>query len=140
MDLQSGTRLPASLVAHLVKNPFAIWETWVQSLGCEDPLEKLPIPVFLPGKFHGACSHEIKRSLFLERKAMTNLDCILKSRDTTLPRKVHTVKAVVFLLVMYGCESWTVKKAEYRRIDAFELWFWRRFLRVPWTARRSNQS
>ena len=140
MDLQSGTRLPASLVAHLVKNPFAIWETWVQSLGCEDPLEKLPIPVFLPGKFHGACSHEIKRSLFLERKAMTNLDCILKSRDTTLPRKVHTVKAVVFLLVMYGCESWTVKKAEYRRTDAFELWFWRRFLRVPWTARRSNQS
>ena len=71
---------------------------------------------------------------------MTNLDCILKSRDTTLPRKVHTVKAMVFLLVMYGCESWTVKKAEYRRIDAFELWFWRRFLRVPWTARRSNQS
>ena len=88
----------------------------------------------------GDCSHEIKRRLLLGRKAMTNLDSILKSRDIALPTKVHLVKAVVFPLVMYGCESWTVKKAERRRIDAFELWCWRRLLRVPWTPRRSNQS
>ena len=81
----------------------------------------------------GDCSHEIKRCLLLERKVMTNLDSILKSRDITLPMKVRLVKALVFLVVMYGCESWTVKKAECRRIDAFELWCWRRFLRVPWT-------
>ena len=86
------------------------------------------------------CSHEIKRRFLLGRKAMTNLDHILKSRDITLPTKVHLVKAVVFPVVMYGCESWTVKKAEHRRIDAFELWCWSRVLRVPWTARRSNQS
>ena len=86
------------------------------------------------------CSHEIKRSLHLGRKAMTNLDRILKSRDITLPTKVDLVKAMVFPVVMYGCESWTVKKAECQRIDAFELWCWRRLLRVPWTARRSNQS
>ena len=88
----------------------------------------------------GDCSHEIKRCLLLRRKVMTNLDSILKSRDITLPTKVHLVKAVVFPVVMYGCESWTVKKAECRRIDAFELWCWRRLSRVPWTARRSNQS
>ena len=88
----------------------------------------------------GDCHHEIKRCLLLGRKAMTNLDSILKSRDITLPTKVHLVKAIVFPVVMYGCESWTVKKAEHRRIDAFELWCWRRLLRVPWTARRSNQS
>ena len=88
----------------------------------------------------GDCSHEIKRCLLLGRKVMTNLDSILKSRDITLPTKVHLVKAMVFPVVMYGCESWTIKKAECRRIDAFELWCWRRLLRVPWTARRSNQS
>ena len=88
----------------------------------------------------GDCSHEIKRHLLLGRKVMTNLDRILKSRDITLPTKVHLVKAMVFPVVMYGCESWTAKKAERRRIDAFELWCWRRLLRVPWTARRSNQS
>ena len=88
----------------------------------------------------GDCSHEIKRRLFLGRKVMTNLDSILKNRDITLPTKVCLVKAMVFPVVMYGCESWTIKKAECRRIDAFELWCWRRFLRVPWTARRSNQS
>ena len=88
----------------------------------------------------GDCSHEIKRCLLLRRKDMTNLDCMLKSRDITLPTKVHLVKAMVFPVVMYGCESWTVKKAEHQRIDAFELWCWRRLLRVPWTARRSNQS
>ena len=86
------------------------------------------------------CSHEIKRRLFLGRKVMTNIDSIFKSRDITLPTKVHLVKAMVFPVVMYGCESWTVKKAESQRIDGFELWCWRRLLRVPWTARRSNQS
>ena len=88
----------------------------------------------------GECSHEIKRRLLLGRKAMTTLDSILKSRDITLPTKVHLVKAMAFPVVMYGCESWTIKKAEGWRIDAFELWCWRRLLRVPWTARRSNQS
>ena len=88
----------------------------------------------------GDSSHEIKRHLVLSRKVMTNLDSILKSRDSTLPTKVHLVKAMVFPVVVYGCESWTVKKAECRRIDAFELWCWRRLLRAPWTARRSNQS
>ena len=88
----------------------------------------------------GDCSHEIKRCLLLGRKVMTNLHSILKSRDITLSTKVHLVKAMVFPLVMYGCESWTIKKAECQRIDAFELWCWRRLLRVPWTARRSNQS
>ena len=88
----------------------------------------------------GDCSHEIKRRLLLGRNVMTNLDSIFKSRDITLPTKVCLVKAMVFPVVMYGCESWTVKKAERRRIDAFKLWCWRRLLRVPWTARRSNQS
>ena len=88
----------------------------------------------------GDCSHEIKRRLLLGRKVMTNLDSILKSRNVTLPTKVHLVKAMVFPVVMYGCESWTVKKVEHQRIDAFELWYWRRLLRVPWTTRRSNQS
>ena len=88
----------------------------------------------------GDCSHKIKRHLLLGRKVMTNLDSILKIRDITLPTKVHLVKSMVFPVVMYGCESWTIKKAEYWRIDAFELWCWRRLLRVPWTARRSNQS
>ena len=88
----------------------------------------------------GDCSHEIKRRLLLGRKVMTNLDSILKSRDITFPTKVHLVKAMVFPVVMYGGESWTMKKAECRRIDAFELWCWRRVLRVPWTARKSNQS
>ena len=88
----------------------------------------------------GDCSHEIKRPLLLGRKVMTNLDSILKIRDIILPTKIHLVKAMVFPVVMYGCESWTIKKAEHRRIDAFEMWCWRRLLRVPWTARRSNQS
>ena len=86
------------------------------------------------------CSHEIKRHLLLGRKVMSNLEILLKSKDITLPTKVHLVKAMVFPVVMYGCESWTIKKVEHRRIDAFELWYWRRFLRVSWTARRSNQS
>ena len=86
------------------------------------------------------CSHEIKRHLLVGRKVMTNLDSILKSRDITLPTKVHLVKAMLFPVVIYGCESWIIKKAEHQRIDAFELWRWRRLLRVPWTPRRSNQS
>ena len=88
----------------------------------------------------GDCSHEIKRCLLLGRKAMSNLGSILKSRDITLPTKVHLVQTMIFPIVMHGCESWTVKKAEHQRIDAFELWCWRRLLKVPWTARRSNQS
>ena len=96
--------------------------------------------IFLDSKItaDGDCSHEIKRCLLLGRKFMTNLDSILKSRDITLPKKVRLVKAMVFPVVMYGCKSWTVKKAEHQRIDVFELWCWRRLLRVPWTARRSN--
>ena len=98
--------------------------------------------IFLGSKItaDGDCSNEIKRLLLLGNKIMTNLDSILKSRDITLPTKLHLVKAMVFPVVMYECESWTIKKAECRRIDAFELWCWRRLLRVPWTARRSNQS
>ena len=98
--------------------------------------------IFLGSKItaDGDCSHEIKRRLLLGRKVMTNLDSILKSRDITLLTKVHLVKAMVFPAVVYGCESWTIKKAEHQRIDAFELWYWRRLLRVPWTARRSSQS
>ena len=98
--------------------------------------------IFLGSKVtaDGDCNHEIKRCLLLGRKTMTNLDSTLKSRDITLPTKVHLVKSMVFPAVMYGCESWTIKKAEHRRIDAFELWCWRRLLRVPWTARRSNPS
>ena len=98
--------------------------------------------IFLGSKItaDGDCRHEIKRHLLLGRKPMTNLDSVLKSRDFTLPTKVHLVKAMAFLVVMYGCENWTVKKAECLRIDAFELWCWRRLLRVPWTARRSNLS
>ena len=88
----------------------------------------------------GDCSHEIKRCLLPGKKVMTNLDSILKSREITLPTKVHLVKGIVFPVVMYGCESWTIKKAEHQRIGAFELWCWRRLLKVPWTARRSNQS
>ena len=98
--------------------------------------------IFLGSKItaDGDCSHEIKRCLFLGRKAMTNLDSIFKSRDITLPTKVLIAKAVVFLVVMYGCETWIIKKAEQRSIAAFELWCWKRLLRIPWTARRSNQS
>ena len=98
--------------------------------------------IFLGSKISadGDCGHEIKRHLLLGRKAVTNLDSILKSRDVTLPTKVRLVKAMVFPVVVYGCESWTVKKAECQRMDAFELWCWRRLLRVPWTARRSNRS
>ena len=147
-------------MAQLVKNPPAIQETWFQSLGWEDPLEKgkathstswqidgetvETVADFIFGSSKitadGDCSHAIKRRLLFGRKVMTNLDSLFKSRDITLPIKVSLVKAMVYPVVMYGCESWTIKKAERRRIDAFELWCWRRLLRVPRTARRSNQS
>ena len=105
-------------------------------------VERVSDLIFLGSKItaDGDCSHEIKRRLLLGRKVMTNLDSILKSKGNTLPTKVHLVQAMVFPVVMYGCESWMVKKAECRKIDAFELWCWRRLLRVPWIARRSNQS
>ena len=107
-----------------------------------ETVETVTDSIFLGSKItaDGDCSQEIKRHLLLGRKVMTNLNSILKSRNITLPTKVHLVKAMVFPEVLYGCESWTVKTTECRRIDAFELWCWRRFLRVPWTARRSNQS
>ena len=107
-----------------------------------ETMETVRDVIFLNSKItvDGDCSHEIKRHLLLGRKAMTNLDSVLKIRDTTLPTKVRLVKAMIFPVVTYRCESWTIQKAEYQRIDAFELWCWRRLLRVPWTARRSNQS
>ena len=113
----------------------------ITSLGIDgETVETVSDFIFLGSKItaDGDCSHEIKRCLLLGRKVMTNLDSIFKSGDITLPTKVHLVKAMVFPVVMYGCEYWTVKKAEHRRIDAFELWCWRRLLRVPWVARRSN--
>ena len=117
-------------------NPITSWEIDGETV------ETVSDFIFLGSKIttDGDFSHEIKRCLLLGRKVMTNLDSIFKSRDITLPTKVHLVKAMVFLVVMYGCENWTVEKAEHRRINAFELWCWRRLLRVPWTARRSNQS
>ena len=116
-------------------SPITSWQT------DGEPMETLIDFIFLGSKItaDGDCSHEIKRHLLLGRKIMTNPDSLLKSRDITLPTKVRQVKAMVFPVVRYGCESWTVKKAEHWRIDAFELWCWRRLLRVPWTARRSNQ-
>ena len=104
-------------------------------------IEAVTDSVFFGSKItvDGDCSHEIKRCLLLGRKVMTNLDSILKSRDITLPTKVHIVKAMIFPVVMYGCESWTIEKTECQRIDVFKLWCWRRLLRVPWTSRRSNQ-
>ena len=107
-----------------------------------ETVETVTCFIFMGSKIttDGDCSHEIKRHLLLGKKVMTNLDSILKSRDITLPTKVHLVKAMVFPVITYGCESWTKKKAECRRIDAFELWCWRRHLRIPWAARRSNQS
>ena len=120
----------------MASGPITSWE-----IGGET-VETVANFIFLGSKItaDGDCSHEIKRRLLLRRKVMTNLDSILKSKDITLPTKVCLVKSMFFPVVMYGCESWTIKKAERRRIDAFELWCWRRVLRVPWTARRSNQS
>ena len=120
----------------MASGPITSWQI------CGETRETVADFIFLGSKItgDGDCSHEIKGRLLLGRKVMTNLDSIFKSRDITLPTKVHVVNAMVFAVVMCGCESWTVNKAECRRIDAFELWCWRRVLRVPWTARRSNQS
>ena len=120
----------------MASSPISSWQLDGEAM---DPVRDF---IFLGSKItvDGDRSHEIKRCLLLGRKVMINLDSILKSRDITLPKKVHLVKAMVFPIVKYGCESWTIKKAEHQRTDAFELWYWRRFLRVPWTPRRSDQS
>ena len=131
-----GIKLNIQKTKIMASSPITSWEVDGETV------ETVSDFIFLGSKItaYGDCSYEIKRRLLLERKVMTNLDSIFKSRDITLPSKVHRVKAMVFPVVMYGCENWTIKKAEHRRIDVFELWFWRRLLRVPWTARRSNQS
>ena len=131
-----GLKLNIQKTKIMASSPITSWQR------DEEIVETMSDFIFLGSKItaDGDCSHEIKRRSLLGRKVMTNLDSIFKSRDITLPTKVRLVKAMVLPVVMYGCESWTVKKAEGRRIDAFELWCWRRLLRVPWTARRSNQS
>ena len=129
-----GLKLNIQKTKIMVSGPIASWQIDGETV------ETVSDFIFLGSKTTagGECSHEIKTRLFLGRKVMTNLDSIFKSKDITLPTKVHLVKAMVFPVVMYGCESWTVKKAEHQRIDAFEVWCWKRLLRVPWTARRSN--
>ena len=131
-----GLKLSIQKTKIMAFSPITSWQI------DEETVETVTDFIFLGSKItaDGDCSHEIKRCLLLGRKAMTNLNSILKSRDITLPTKVCLVKAMVFLVVMYGCESWTIKKTECQRIDAFELWCCRRLFRVPWTARRSNQS
>ena len=136
-----GLKLNIQKTKIMASGPITSWET-VEKQWNVETVETVSDFIFLGSKITADCdcSHEIKRHLQLQRKVMTNLDSILKSRDITLSTKVHLVKAMVFPVVMSGCGSWTIKKAEHRRIDAFELWCWRRLLRVPWTARRSNQS
>ena len=131
-----GLKLNIQKTKIMASGPITLWEIDGKTV------ETVSDFIFVGSKItaDGDCSHEIKRRLLLGRKVMTNLDSILKSRDITLPTKACLVKAMVFLMVMYACESWTVKKAECQRIDAFQVWCWRRLLRVPWTARRSNQS
>ena len=131
-----GLKLNIQKTKIIASGPITSWEVDGETVGTVSDF------IFGGSKItaDGDCSHEIKRCLLLGRKVMTNLDTILKSKDITLPTKVRLVKAMVFPVVMYGCESWTVKKAECRKIDAFELWCWRRLFRVPWSARRSNQS
>ena len=131
-----GLKLNIQKTKIMASSPVTSWEIDGETV------ETVSDFIFLGSKItaDGDCSHEIKRCLLLGRKVMTKLGSILKSRDITFPRKVHLVKAMVFPVVMYGCESWTVRKAEHQRIDAFELWCWRRLLQVTWTARRSNQS
>ena len=133
---KAGLKLNIQKTKIMASGPITSWQIDGETM------ERVIDFIFLGSKItaEGDCSHEIKRCLFLGRKVMTNLESILKSRDITLPTKVCLVKAMVFPVVMYGCESWTVKKAECQRIDAFELWCWRRLLRVPWSARRSTQS
>ena len=136
MKVKVGLKLNIQKTKIMASGPITSWEIDGETV------ETVADSIFLGSKItaDGDCRHEIKRPLLLGRKVMDNLDSILKSRDITLSTKVCLVKAVVFPVVMYGCESWSMKKAERRRIDAFELWCWRRLLRVPWTARRSNQS
>ena len=131
-----GLKLNIQKTKIMASSPITLWQIDGETM------ETVTTFIFLGSKItaDGDCSHETKRCLLLGRKAMTNLDRILESRDITLPTKVHLVKTMVLPVVMYGCENWTIKKAECQRIDAFELWCWRRLLRVPWTARRSNQS
>ena len=131
-----GLKLNIQKMKIMASSPITSWQIDGETV------ETMSDFIFLGSKItaDGDCSHEIKRCLLLGRKVITNLDSILKSRDITLPTKVRLVKAMAFPVVMYGCESWTIKKAECRRIDAFELWCWRRLLRVPWTAKRSKQS
>ena len=133
---KAGLKLNIQKTRIMVSGPITSWQIDGKTM------ETMTIFIFLGSKItaDGDCSHEIKRRLLLGRKVMTNLDSIFKSRDITLPTEVRLVKAMVFPVAMYRCESWTIKKAERWRIDAFELWCWRRLLRVPWTARRSNQS
>ena len=133
---KAGLKLNIQKVKIMASSPITSWQIDVETMGTITDF------IFLASKItsDGDCSLEMKRHLVLGRKAMINLDSILKSRDITLLTKVYLVKAMVFQVVMYGCESWTVKKTEHQSIDAFELWYWRRLLRVPWTARRSNQS
>ena len=130
---KAGLKLSIQKTKFMASGPITSWEIDGETMKMVTDF------IFLGSKItaDGDCRHEIKRQLLLGRKAMTNLDSILKSRDITLATKVHLVKAMVFPVVMYGCESWTIKKVERRRIDAFELWCWRRLMRVPWTARRS---
>ena len=131
-----GLKLNIQKTKIMASGPITSWQI------DEETVKTVADFIFLGSKItaDGDCSHEIKRHLLLGRKVMSNLDSIFKNRDSTLPTKVHLVKAMVFPVVMYGCESWTIKKAEHQRIDAFELWYWRRLLRVPLTARRSNKS
>ena len=133
---KAGLKLYVQKTKIMASGPITSWQISGETM---ETVTKL---IFLGSKItaDGDCSHEIKRYLFLGQKAMTNLDSIIKSRSITLWTKVDIIKAMVFPVVMYGCDSWTVKKAEHQRIDVFELWCWRRLLRVPWTARRSNQS
>ena len=131
-----GLKLNIQKTKIMASGPITSWEIDGETV------ETVSDFIFLGSKItaDGDCHHEINRYLLLGRKVMTNLDSILKNRNSTLPTQVHLVKAMVFPVVIYGCESWTIKKAQYRRIDAFKLWCWRRLLTVPWTARRSNQS
>ena len=131
-----GLKLNIQKIKNMASGPIISWQI------DEETMEAVKDFIFWESKItaYGDCNYEIKRCLLLGRKAMINLDSILKSRDITLPTKFHLVKAMVFPVVMYGCKNWTIKKSESQRIDAFELWCWRKLLRVPWTARRSNQS
>ena len=133
---KAGLKLNIQKTKIMASGPITLWQIDGETM------ETVTVFIFLGSRItaDGDCSHEMKRRLLLGRKAMTNLDSILKRRDITLPTKVHLVKAMVFPVVTYGCESWTIKKADHQRIDTFEVWCWRRLLRVPWTARRSNQT